>query len=121
MVDTQVAEQFGNAPAKGDFAQAHALLTEQAQNIYSPAALEQEVRDMTAYAEGPIQEVEVMDTLGSWPDKLQGDVAWVYVALTGESFRESRTPPTASAFGRLSGGDHGPVSFEGILSAEAKK
>ena len=47
------------------------------------------MKDMTAYAEGPIQEVEVMDTLDSWPDKLQGDVAWVYVALTGESFTEA--------------------------------
>jgi hypothetical protein len=90
-IDTQVAEQFGNALAKGDFAQAHVLLTEEVQNLYSPAVLEQEVKAMTAYAEGPIQEVEVMGTLDAWPDKLEGDVAWVYVALTGDSFAEAVT------------------------------
>ena len=90
-IDTQVAEEFGKAVAHGDFVEAHALLTEQAQNLYSPAALEQEVKAMTAYAEGPIQEVEVMDTLDAWPDKLDGDVAWVYVSLAGDSFAEAVT------------------------------
>ncbi len=90
-IDTRVAEQFGNAVAKGDFAQAHEFLTEQAQKTYSPAAMEQAVKNMTAYAEGPIQEVEVTGKLDSWPDKLPGDVGWVYVALTGESFTEAVT------------------------------
>jgi hypothetical protein len=43
---------------------------------------------MTAYAEGPIQ-VEVRGTLDAWPDKLEGDVGWAYVALTGDSFTEA--------------------------------
>jgi hypothetical protein len=44
---------------------------------------------MTAYAPGPIQRVEVMDSLKVWPDRKPGDIAWVYVALTGESFSEA--------------------------------
>jgi hypothetical protein len=75
-IDTRVAAQLGNALAKGDFAQAHALLTEQAQNLYSPAAFEQEVKTMTAYAEGPVQEVEVMGTLDAWPDKFNCVKSW---------------------------------------------
>jgi hypothetical protein len=90
-IDTRVAEEFGYALARGDFSQARALLTDQLQNEYSPAALEQQLKDMTAYAEGPIQEVEVIGTMDSWPDKLEGDVAWVYVAFTGNSFAEAVT------------------------------
>jgi len=90
-VDTQVAEQFGHAVAKGDFATAHALLTEEAQRIHSAEVMKQAVADMTAYADGPIQHV-VVDSgfvVDDWPDKQDGDVAWVYVALTGDSFVEA--------------------------------
>ena len=46
-----------------------------------------------AYAHGPIQEAQVMENfiLEDWPGKQQGDLAVVYVALSGESFSEAVT------------------------------
>ena len=40
---------------------------------------------MTAYAPGPIQEAQMMEDfiIEDWPDKQPGDLAVVYVALTG--------------------------------------
>jgi len=89
-IDTQVAEQFGEAVAIGDFAAAHALLTKRAQQAHSVQAMKQQVADMTAYADAPIRYVEVMSDLAleDWPDKRDADLAWVYVALSGDSFSE---------------------------------
>lgn len=85
---SQVAEQFGQALAAGNFVLAHEFLTEETKNEYSPAALEQEVKDMTAYSPGPIFEVEVMSTLEDWPSKRVDEVLWAYVALSGDSYSE---------------------------------
>jgi hypothetical protein len=86
-----VAQQFGHALASGDFVAAHKLLTGQALALYSPEALKKAVMDMTSYAPGPIRHVEVMDSMRVWPDRKPGDIAWVYVALTGDSFSEAVT------------------------------
>lgn len=89
----EVAEQFGHSIAKADYAGAHALLTEEARRIHSPEDLKEAVEGITSYAPGPIQQVEVMleFVLEEWPDKQDGDVAVVYVALTGEGFCEAVT------------------------------
>jgi hypothetical protein len=89
----EVAEQFGHLIAKADYAAAHALLTKEAQKIYSPEDLKAAVEWMTAYAPGPIRQVEVMSdfVLEEWPDKQDGDVAIAYVALTGDGFCEAVT------------------------------
>jgi hypothetical protein len=90
-IDTRVAEQFGRAVAEGDFAAAHALLTDEAQRSHSPEALKRAFVNMTAYADGPILSAEVMSdfVLADWPAKQLSDIAWVYVALAGESFSEA--------------------------------
>jgi len=87
--DIQIAEQFGMALASGDFTGAHGLLTGRALRSYSPERLKQEVAQMTSYAPGPIQDVEVMESLTAWPDRKPGDIAWVYVALTSDLFSEA--------------------------------
>jgi hypothetical protein len=89
--DIQVADRFGRAPASGDFVAAHKLLTGQALEEYSPEALKKAAAGMISYAPGPIQHVEVMRSLRVWPARKPGDIAWVYVALTGESFPEAVT------------------------------
>ena len=86
-----VAEQFGQALAKEDYPGAHALLSRELRQTYSPDALKQRVTRMTTYAPGPIREVELMEAVDDWPAKRDGDVAWVYVALTGDSFTEAVT------------------------------
>ncbi|NJM41229.1 MAG: hypothetical protein HC853_10905 [Anaerolineae bacterium] len=87
----QVAEQFGQAIAKGDFAGARALLTKQAKRRHTLSALKQAVTTMTAYANAPIVRARVMRefTLEDWPDKQAGDIAWVYVALEDKAFAEA--------------------------------
>jgi hypothetical protein len=89
----QVAGQFGHLIAKADYTAAHAFLTEEAQKIHSPKDLKAAVEEMTTYAPGPIQQVEVMSDfiLEEWPDKQDEDVAIVYIALTGDGFCEAVT------------------------------
>ena len=102
-IDTRVAEQFGKAIAQGDFAAAHALLTIQAQRSHSPGTLKQSVEHMLANSDGPIQHVEVMKecVLAEWADKRDGDVAYVYVALSGDSFSEAATVVLATEAGAI--------------------
>jgi len=59
--------------------------------VHSPAKLKKAVKTMIAYDPGPIREVEVMTDmiLFDWPDKEQGDLAWVYVSLAGGSYVEA--------------------------------
>jgi hypothetical protein len=89
-VITQIAEQFGKLIAGENYAAAHGLLTKEAQKVESPEDFKQVVKEMTTYAPGPIREVQVMEDyiLEDWPDKQEGDIAHVYVSLTGDSYVE---------------------------------
>lgn len=91
-IDTQVAEQFGQAVARADFEAAHLLLTADARREQSPTAMLRSVTRMLSYVEGEqIERVEVLHefTLTDWPRKRSTDVAWVYIALEGPSFQEA--------------------------------
>ena len=46
---------------------------------------------MTAYSSGPVLDASLTleSVLEEWQGKQPGDVAWVYVALTGETFNEA--------------------------------
>ena len=90
-MDTQVAEQFGQLIAKSDFAAAHRFLTQEAQKLHSPDELRKTFEQMTAYAPGPVRQVEVMEdfVLDDWPDKQDGDIASVYVSLVGDGYVEA--------------------------------
>lgn len=88
---TAIAEQFGNALANTDYIVAHALLSKEQQQLYSPEELKHRVMCMTAYAPGPIREVVAMEAIDNWWPKRNGDMAWVYVALTGDLFSEAVT------------------------------
>ncbi len=88
-----VAQLFGEAIAAGDDAAAFELLTPEAQALYTPESLKAAVATMTAGSPGGIQEVQVMEEgiVEEWPEKQPGDVASVYVALTGAGFAEAVT------------------------------
>jgi len=87
----QVAKDFGDLLARGDYGTAHALLTSEARALYSAKKLKRALKTMTAYAPGPIRQVEVMEdfVLEDWPDKKEGDLAWVYVSLVGDDYAEA--------------------------------
>jgi hypothetical protein len=89
-IDISVAEQFGRAVVRGNFAAAYALLTKDAQQIYTPEAMEVVVADMISYADEPLVRSVVMidHVMDDWPDKKQGDVACLYISLEAESFSE---------------------------------
>jgi hypothetical protein len=90
---TEVAKQFGELIAKRDYTAAHALLTQEAQAAYAPDDFKEAVESMTAYAPGPIQQVEVLEDfiLEDWPNKQEGDAAIAYISLTGDGFCEAVT------------------------------
>jgi len=92
-VDTRVAEQFGHAIARCDYAAAHSLLSKSAQAIHSPESLKQSVEELISVGDGPITDVDLVSEciLEHWPAKQAGDVGYVYVALTGDGFCEAVT------------------------------
>jgi hypothetical protein len=92
-VDTRVAEQFGQAIARCDYAAAHSLLTVNAQATHSPDGIKQAVEEMIAIGDGPITDVDLVNEciLEDWPAKQEGDVGYVYAALTGDGFCEAVT------------------------------
>ncbi len=102
-VDTRVAEQFGRAIAEGDFETAHSLLTEGARTAHPPESMKQAVEDMIAVGNGPITDVDLVSecNLEDWPGKQEGDVGYVYVALTGDGFCEAVTVTLTSEAGRI--------------------
>ena len=88
-----VAQHFGNSIAANNYPAAFELLTPEAQALYTPESLKATVATMTDAAPGGIQEVMVIEEgiLEDWPAKQPGDVASVYVALTGVDFAEAVT------------------------------
>ena len=92
-VDTRVALQFGRAIAQRHYVTAHSLLTESAQAAHSPESLKQTVEEMITVGDGPITDVDLVSEciLEDWPRKQEGDVGYVYVALTGDGFCEAVT------------------------------
>ena len=102
-VDTTVPMEFGRAIAKGDFVSAHRLLTKKAQECHSPEALKHAVEDMIAAGDGPIAQVDLVEEciLEQWPDKREGDVGYVYVALTGDGFCEAVTVTLTTEAGNV--------------------
>jgi hypothetical protein len=102
-VDTRVPLKFGRAIAKGDFVAAHALLTKGAQESHPPEALKRAVEEMIAIGDGPIEQVDLVKEciLEDWPDRQDGDVGYVYVALTGDGFCEAVTVTLTTEAGKI--------------------
>lgn len=44
--------------------------------------------------------LEVMQTMSSWPDKKDGDVAWLYISIPGDLYSEAVTVVVADQNGR---------------------
>ena len=87
----RISEQFGHYIAAADYAAAHALLTNNAQDKYTPEGFRRSFEKMTAYERGPIKTVLVDPefALEDWPAKQPEDVASVYVGLLGEEYVEA--------------------------------
>ena len=86
-----IAQHFGDRITRNNYSAAWDLLTKEAQTSITPEDIQAAVATMIAYAPGPIQEAQVMEDciVEAWPGKQPGDLAVVYVALSGESFSEA--------------------------------
>lgn len=102
-INTEVPLAFGHAIARGDYEGAHSLLTKEAQRLHPPETLKHAVEEMIAIGDGSIRQVELMEecTLENWRDKWNGDVGYVYVALTGDSFCEAVTVTLTTEDGQV--------------------
>ena len=85
---SQVAHEFAQALARGQFDAAAAFLAPSLSSEYDASGLAREMKEMLDYADGPINHVEVMDTLDDWPTKQEHDIGWAYVAMSGGTFSE---------------------------------
>ena len=88
-----VAQHFGDLITRKDYSAAWKLLAKEAQTSITPELIQDAVATVITGAPGPIQVAQVMEDfiVEDWPGKLPGDLAVVYVALTGESFSEAVT------------------------------
>lgn len=98
-----VALRFGRHIAAGDHAAACELLCREARGEWPPARIAEAVAEMTAHAGEPILRASVSHdgAAADWPDRRSDEVAWVYVALEGESFCEAVTVVVVREDGRL--------------------
>ena len=96
-----VAQHFGDLITRKEYSAAWELLSKKAQRSITPEVIQAAVATMIASAPGPILEAQVMDDciVEDWQGKQSGDLAVVYVALTGESFSEAVTL-TLAQYGR---------------------
>ncbi len=87
-----LAIEFANALVNGDYEQAHAMLSPEAQGRISARDLENEYLAMVnIFGTGKSARV-VFDpqfTMRNWPGKLPGDRGWVYVSIAGDDFVEA--------------------------------
>ena len=80
----KVALAFAKALVSGDYSKAYSLIA-----LPEKINLEQDFTEMIEYGEGPVNHIELMNEMDSWPGKQQDDLGWVYVALSGENFSEA--------------------------------
>lgn len=99
----QLAQLFGEFIAKEDYAAAHGLLTRQGQAAWPVTEMKRRSESMRKYAPGPFTDMEVMDEFmfEDWPAMQDGDVASIYIALSGNNFCEAVSVIVAQEDGDL--------------------
>jgi hypothetical protein len=98
-INIEVAQHFGELIVKADYRAAHAFLTKEAQEIYSPENLKKSVEQMIDYWSGLIDEVMSDLILEDWPAKQDKDIGMVYVSLNGDGVGEAVTVTLAEENG----------------------
>jgi hypothetical protein len=84
-----VARRFANALKDGKFDVAHSFLSVEGQAKYSSDALRHHYEEMLDYVGQPVTEIEVINTLDTWPAKQPSDIGWAYVSMSGSGFVEA--------------------------------
>lgn len=81
--------QFAQHLVDKNYAAAHALLCPETQSAWTPDGLQKHFEDMMD-AQDPLCCQMVME-MDQWPDKTEGDLGWVYVAINADMFCEAVT------------------------------
>jgi hypothetical protein len=88
----EVAASFATALVEGDFYRAHELLTPELRKSMPPERLKDEFYGMfRCYADGEPTDIWYDESFAmtDWPDKVPGDLGFLYVAIHGEDFNEA--------------------------------
>jgi hypothetical protein len=87
----QLAHKLGDLIAKEDYAAAHRMLTRQAQIAWPVQEMKRRSDSMRSYSPGPFTDMQVMEEfmLEDWPAMQDGDVASIYISLSGDNFCEA--------------------------------
>ena len=85
----KIALEFATALTKGNFDEAHSMLSPDCRTEWSPEALRRGYEEMLDYASTPATNVELVTTLEDWPAKQANDIGWAYVAVSGADFGEA--------------------------------
>ena len=93
---------FAQAIVRGEFAEAHALLSNGLSQEMSPQDLESSYYAMIEYGEGPPDLIQVIqvDDMHGWPSRQERDVGWAYVAICGDGYSEAVSVVVAEEAGR---------------------
>jgi hypothetical protein len=93
---------FAQAIANGQFASAHAMLSQGLKQVLRPQDLESSYRHMIEYGEGPPSLIQVInvESMDGWPSKQERDLGWAYVAICGEEYSEAVSVVVAQESGR---------------------
>ena len=82
---------FAQAIVRGEFVEAHAMLSTALRQEVRPQDLESSYNAMIEYGEGPPNLIEVInvETMEEWPSRQEQDVGWAYVAICGDRYSEA--------------------------------
>ena len=80
----RIALEFAKTLVSGDYSSAYSFV-----ELKEKMNLENEFNEMIEYGEGPVNHIEVMNEMDSWPTKNENDIGWAYVAIAGEGFSEA--------------------------------
>ena len=81
-----IALNFVRALVNGDLIKAREFLSESVQDD-----IQKELNEMIEYGDGPVDHIEVMNEMTSWPQMNSEDIGWAYVAMSGPGFSEAVT------------------------------
>jgi hypothetical protein len=86
-----LAVSFADALVAGDFVKAHSMLGSALGAANHPDHLRQTFKAMIDYGDGPVTDVQLMETLEQWPSRQPQDSGWAYVAIGGDGYSEAVT------------------------------
>lgn len=95
----QLGYSFVKYLTTGDYEKAFDMLETNYKKQWSSSLLKERYEKMINYGEGPATNVEVVESMNDWPERKDGDIGWVYVAIEGSSFAEAVTVITSNEDG----------------------